>query len=189
MRIVAGRHKGRALAAPPGHDIRPTSDRAREAVFNILVHGFADFEIEGATVVDVFAGTGAMGLEAMSRGAVRTTFIDSDARAQRCIKENAAKLGEWRNVLVLGLDASRLPPPPRPARAPCTLGFLDAPYGQGLTQPALLALSHRGWLADGSLCVVEIGAGETLEAPRAYETLDTRTYGAAEIRFLRHGKA
>jgi len=108
MRIVGGRNKGRAIKAPLGKDVRPTSDRVRESVFNILLHGIDGFDIDGAAVLDVFAGTGALGLEALSRGAVHATFIDGDRKALVVAKENAARLKEWRNVTLLNLDATRL---------------------------------------------------------------------------------
>ncbi len=186
MRIVAGKHKGRPLKAPTGHDVRPTSDRTRESVFNILAHGIEDFDFDGIAALDVFAGTGALGLEALSRGAAFVTFIEQSASIARFIKENAATLGEWKNVCVLSLDASRLPPPPRIARTPCPLAFLDAPYNQDLTTPALLAMSRKGWLTEGAVCVAEVAANEPLDCPPGFTLFDERVYGAARVVFLRH---
>lgn len=186
MRIVGGRFRGRTVAAPRGRDIRPTSDRAREGVFNILTHGIEWPGFECITVIDVFAGTGAYGLEAMSRGASHGVFIDNDAASLKCAKGNAAALGEGRNVMTLKLDACRLPPPPRAANTPAPLVFLDAPYGQNLTGPALLGLAHNGWLSDGAIVVAEVAAEEEISAPKAYERLDERTYGAARIVFFRY---
>lgn len=185
MRIVAGRHRGRALKALPGLAVRPTSDRARQAVFNILAHGIPEFIFEGISVADVFCGTGALGLEALSRGAAHATFVDSDSAALKCAKENAARLGEWRNIVALRLDATQVPPPPLAAHAPCALAFLDPPYGGGLLVPALQSLAARGWLAAGAIVVAEMGAKEAFEPPRGYAPLQERTYGAAKVTFLR----
>ena len=198
MRIVGGRHKGRAIKAPPGRDVRPTSDRVRESVFNILLHGIDEFDIDGVTVLDVFSGTGALGLEALSRGAAHATFIDQDRKALAVARENAAHLKEWRNTTLLNLDATRLAPPPLAAKAPCGLAFVDAPYekgltgpsllglaNKGLTGPSLLGLANKGWISTGSVIVCEVGAAEPLDVPRAYELIDERTYGAARITFLR----
>jgi 16S rRNA (guanine966-N2)-methyltransferase len=185
LRIVAGRHRGRTLKSLPGPGLRPTSDRARESVFNILAHGIPGFAFEGSAVVDVFCGTGAFGLEALSRGAARATFVDSDAASLKCAKENAARLGEWRKILALRLDAAQIPPPPLAAHAPCALAFLDPPYGSGLLLPALQGLGQRGWLAPEAIVVAEMGAKETLEPPRGFTLLQERVYGAAKIAFLR----
>ncbi len=189
MRIVAGRHRGRPLRAPEGKGVRPTSDRARQAAFNILEHGIPGFAFEDASVVDVFSGTGALGLEAISRGAAHATFIDVDALALKYAKENAARLGEWRHVLVLKIDATRLAPPPLAAKAPCMLAFLDPPYGEGLLGPALQGLAARGWLAANAVVVAEMGAKEPFEPPKGYALLQERAYGAAKIAFLRFEKA
>ena len=175
MRIVAGRHRGRRLAAPPGRDLRPTSDRAREAVFNILTHGRD--AVAGARVLDAFAGTGAMGLEALSRGAAHATFMDSDCEPCRA---NVEALGETGGAAVIEGDC--LHPPP--ADAPCRLVFLDPPYGGDLAAPALVALGEAGWIADGAVCVVEVAAGETFAVPDGFEPFDERHYGAARIVFL-----
>ena len=186
MRIVGGKHRGRNLKAPEGQNVRPTSDRTREAVFNILAHGIDGFSFQEASVVDLFCGTGALGLEALSRGAGHATFIDSDRASLALAKANAATLGEWRNVTLLKIESKRLAPPPLAAKAPCQLAFLDAPYNQGLTQPALLALSNKGWLEAGSVVVVEVAEKELLEPPRSLEVLDERTYGAARVVFLQN---
>lgn len=184
MRIVGGKHKGRSLSAPTGKDTRPTSDRVRESVFNILAHGFDDLELSEITVVDVFAGTGALGLEALSRGARHATFIDSSRSALEIVKKNGSILGEWRNCMTLKFDANQLAMPPRAAKAPCGLAFLDAPYEKELTIPALLGLVNRGWLEPGAIVVVEVGAKEEFEPPRHFEPLDERRYGAARVVFL-----
>lgn len=187
MRIVAGKHRGRTLKAPAGAGVRPTSDRARQAVFNVLAHGVPGFAFEGIAVADLFAGSGALGLEALSRGAAHATFVDRDALALKSVRENAAGLGEWRAVALLKLDATRLPPPALAVQAPCALVFLDPPYGEGLVVPALQALANKGWVGPGSIVVAERGAKETFEPPRGYTLLDERTYGAAKVAFLRYG--
>ena len=185
MRIAGGRHRGRPLTVPPGRDVRPTSERARQAVFNILLHGLEGAAtMEGAIVLDVFAGTGALGLEALSRGASKAVFIDRDEAALQLIRRNAASLGEHRNSVLLRLDAGALPPPPRLAEAPAILAFLDAPYAAGLTGPALAGLRQKGWLAPGAVAVVEVGAKEALPPTSGYRLLDERTYGAARVIFL-----
>jgi len=189
MRIVGGKFRGRTLSAPKGLDVRPTSDRAREGVFNILAHGIDWPGFDGITVVDVFAGTGAYALEAMSRGAAHAVFIDNDGNSLNCAKGNAATCGEGRNVSALKLDATRLAPPPRSAKTPAALAFLDAPYKLNLTGPALLGLSHKGWLAPGAIVVVEVAADEEIPVATGYEPLDERTYGAARIAFFRYGKS
>jgi 16S rRNA (guanine966-N2)-methyltransferase len=186
VRIVAGKHRGRPLLAPTGKAIRPTADRTRESLFNVLAHGVPGFAFEGASVVDVFAGTGALGLEALSRGAAHATFIDSDPAALHVIRQNAAKLGEWRAVTLLKLDAGHLPPPALAAKAPCRLAFLDPPYGENLLVPALQGLAARGWLAADAIAVAEIGAKEHLDPPKDFALIDERAYGAAKIVFLRY---
>ncbi len=170
---------------PDGTDVRPTGDRVREAVFNILSHSIAWPGFEGSGVIDVFAGSGACGLEALSRGAAHATFIDHDGAALMGIKRNAAALGEARTVTLLRLDATRLPPPPAAAGCPCALALLDAPYGSDRSVPALHGLASRRWLDRGGIAVVEIGARETLAPPPGYSLLDARTYGAAQVVFLR----
>ncbi len=187
MRIVAGRCKGRAIKAPRGLDVRPTSDRARESLFNILEHGIDWEGLMGANVLDLFCGTGALGLEALSRGAAKACFVDNSPASLRAAKENAAAVGEWRNVQTLKLDCARLPTPPRIAGAPCRVAFLDAPYEKGLTAPALDGLGRRGWIGDGALCVAEVAADEPLDPPKRYAILDERVQGAARLVFLRLG--
>ena len=184
MRIVGGKHKRRPLKAPPGLDIRPTSDRAREALFNILEHGIDDFRIIDASVIDVFAGTGALGLEALSRGAAHASFIDHDPRALKCAQANAGAIGEGRTVTMLKLDALNLPPPPLAAQAPCTLAFLDPPYRSGMAIDALRCLKTKGWISEGTICVVELAAKEVFTTPDSFDELDRRTYGAAQLLFL-----
>jgi 16S rRNA (guanine966-N2)-methyltransferase len=183
MRIIGGKHRGRPLSAPQGRAVRPTSDRAREALFDILAHGrLADGPAyEGARVLDVFAGTGAFGLEALSRGAAQATFMEKDRTALAALRANIEVLGEARAAAVLPVDARR---PPQ-AGAPCALAFLDPPYGEDLAAPALTALAAAGWLAPGALVVIEVAAKQTLAAPDGFALLDERRYGAAKLVFLR----
>jgi 16S rRNA (guanine966-N2)-methyltransferase len=183
MRIVAGRHRGRRLAAPPGDTVRPTSERAREALFNILAHGrLAPAPVfEDARVLDVFAGTGAFGLEALSRGARFATFIEKDREARDVLAANIKALGETSRTRLLAVDATA---PPR-ADGPYALVFLDPPYRSGLATPALEALSRAGWLAPDALIVVELAARSDFEPPEGFVSLEERRYGAGRLVFLR----
>jgi 16S rRNA (guanine966-N2)-methyltransferase len=184
MRIVAGRHRGRRLLAPPGETVRPTSDRAREALFNILSHGqlAADgIPFAGAAVLDAFAGTGALGLEALSRGAAEVFFIEREREALAILRHNIAALGEDARARVVPGDATR---PPR-APSACALAFLDPPYRSGLAAAALGALDAAGWLAPEALAVAELAAREELRPPAGFNLLDERVYGAARLIFLR----
>lgn len=188
-RIIAGKHRGRPLKVPMGGIVRPTADRAREALFNILAHGIDWSGFEGISALDVFAGSGACGLEALSRGAAHATFIDHDGVALMTIRRNAAAIGEARTVAMLKLDATRLPAPAGAACAPCGLAFLDPPYESGLATPALQGLTTRRWLAPGAIAVVEVAAREPLTIPPGYILLNERAYGAARLVFLRAGEA
>lgn len=172
------------LSAPEGRDVRPTSDRARESIFNILAH--ADFapDLQGASVVDAFAGSGALGLEAMSRGAKMVTFLDRDARARANILKNAGTLGIARSILVLNLDATKLPPPPRAAQCPADIIFMDPPYPNDVTAPTLISMTHRGWLKPGTLVVAETPAERDFACPRNFTLADQRKYGVALVSFL-----
>jgi 16S rRNA (guanine966-N2)-methyltransferase len=186
MRIVGGRHRGRKLMAPEGRDTRPTSDRTRESLFNVLLHGIEDFELEGVACADLFCGTGALGLEALSRGAVRAVFVDNGAEALLLARRNAAGIGEVGNIVTLKLDATRLPPPAGAVGAPLGLVFLDPPYESGMAHPALQGLANKGWLKDGAVAVVEVAAKEAFQPPRGFTVSTERTYGAAKVIFLRY---
>ncbi len=186
VRIVGGRHRGRRLAAPGGSDTRPTTDRTRESLFNILGHADwgpdgADL-LEGAIVVDAFCGTGALGLEALSRGAAHASFLDVGRAALDAVRANVAALGEGANAAVLRADATR---PPTAAR-PCTLAFLDPPYGQDLAPRALAGLAKAGWLAPGAVLVVEVAGRDPLPLPPGFVELDERRYGDTRVQFLRY---
>ncbi|MGB0681910.1 MAG: 16S rRNA (guanine(966)-N(2))-methyltransferase RsmD [Magnetovibrionaceae bacterium] len=185
MRIVGGAFRGKALRAPQSDDIRPTGDRAREALFNVLSHGSFSLDWDGLVVADLFCGTGALGLEALSRGAVTCTFVDVSAASLKLARQNAAACGAVKRFASLKLDASRLPPPARVTRAPIDLAFLDAPYNKGLSIPALKGLLVRKWLKPGAFVVVEVAKDEPLDPPKGYDLLDERDYGAARVLFLR----
>jgi 16S rRNA (guanine966-N2)-methyltransferase len=187
IKIVGGKHRGRALATPEGLETRPTSSRARESLFNILAH--ASWRADGtsplvdARVLDAFAGSGALGIEALSRGAAHATFLDSDAAAITAIGENLRKLGETGAAKVVRADATR----PPPAREACDLVFLDPPYRSGSAGPALTALSEAGWVKPGAIATVEVASIEDLVPPPGFEAIDERRYGAAKIVILRRG--
>ncbi|MDE1149458.1 MAG: 16S rRNA (guanine(966)-N(2))-methyltransferase RsmD [Azospirillaceae bacterium] len=184
MRIVGGRHRGRALAAPTGRDVRPTSDRTRQALFNILEHGdfFADDgpTVEGRVVLDAFCGTGALGLEALSRGAEAALFLDSSRASLDLARTNATTLKETPRCQFIQGDAAK----PPVARQAAQLVFLDPPYGQDLAPRALEALSAAGWLAPDALCVVEIGGDDTFAAPPGFNEVDDRRYGDTRVLIL-----
>ena len=185
MRIVAGALRGRAIIAPAGEATRPTGDRARQAVFNILEH--ADFgpPLAGARVIDLFAGSGALGLEALSRGAEACLFVDTDAAARGAISSNLEALGLFGKARVHRRDATALGARPASDGPPFGLAFLDPPYANGLGERALAGLLAGGWLAEGALAVFERGAAEPPARFDGYETLDERRYGAAQVVFLR----
>jgi 16S rRNA (guanine966-N2)-methyltransferase len=184
MRIVGGRHRGRRIQAPPGEAVRPTSDRAREALFNILSHGgyaAAGPPYAEARVLDAFAGTGAIGLEALSRGAAEAVFMERDGRALAALRRNVEALGETRRAVILTVDATR---PPRAAQH-CAVAFLDPPYQSGLAGPALSALAEAHWLQPQALVIVELAAREAFLPPAGFSPIEERVYGAARLVFLR----
>ncbi len=178
MRIVAGLWRGRALLAPKGEATRPTADRVRQALFDMLLHApwAGRDSVVGATVLDAFAGTGALGLEALSRGAAHAHFLERDRAALAVLRANIAALKA--PATLHAMDATRPPPGP-----PCTLVFLDPPYGQGLVEKALAALAPAGWLAPGALVVAETAREEPLTL--SAEILAERSHGAAKITILR----
>jgi 16S rRNA (guanine966-N2)-methyltransferase len=184
MRIVGGTFKGRAIAAPPGRDTRPTSDRAREAVFNILEHAAWSPGLEGRRVLDLFAGSGALGLEALSRGAGFALFVETDAGARGAIRDNVEALGLFGVTRIHRRDATDLGVKPAGVGAPFDLVFLDPPYGKGLGERALAKLRAAGWITGDALIVFECGADEAPATP-GFETLDARAYGAAKVLFLK----
>ncbi|WP_316226940.1 16S rRNA (guanine(966)-N(2))-methyltransferase RsmD [Bradyrhizobium sp. SZCCHNS3052] len=182
MRVVGGRLKGRNIASPASRDIRPTQDRLREALFNILVHAYED-PIEGARVLDLFAGTGALGIEAVSRGAAFTLFVDNGADARALLRNNVEALGLGGVTKVYRRDATNLGPA-RPVE-PFSLVFLDPPYGKGLAEKALASLRDGGWLVPSALLVVEESKAAAFKAPEGFEELERRAYDDTEFVFLR----
>ena len=177
MRIVAGALRGRPIVAPKGHSTRPTADRVRQAIFDILEHAPFAPPMEGLASVDLFAGSGAMGLEALSRGAASCLFAETDGAARAAIGRNLAALGLEGRGRVLGLDARRLGEGP-----PFDLASLDPPSGSRLAEAALAALLPR--LTPGAMAVVERGAGEPPLIAPGYELLSERAWGAARVLFL-----
>ena len=183
MRIIAGRHRGRRLEAPAGLAVRPTAERAREALFDILAHGrfAARPAFEDARVLDAFAGTGALGLEALSRGARFATFLENERAARAALQRNIAALDEGARAQILAADALH---PPR-ASGPNDLAFLDPPYGEPIAAAALEALAATGWFAEQALIVVELAARAPFAPPPGFTLLEERRYGAARLVFLR----
>lgn len=184
MRIIGGKYSGRLLAAPKGRDTRPTADRARESLFNILSHK-DDFSFDGARVIDLYAGSGALGLEAMSRGAGFCLFVETDADARGAIRDNIEALQLFGSTRIHRRSAATLGPKPAGVGSPFSLAFVDPPYGRDLVRPALDSMKAGAWLAPGALVVVEQGDGEEPVAPSSFREEDRRRYGAAQIGILR----
>jgi 16S rRNA (guanine966-N2)-methyltransferase len=182
MRIVGGRMRGRALAAPKSQAIRPTSDRLRESLFNILAHAYGD-PVTGARVLDLFAGTGALGLEALSRGAAFALFVDDGAEARALLRQNVETLGVAATARIFRRDATKLGAA-HPVE-PFGLVFLDPPYRKGLAEKALVSARDGGWLAEQALIVVEEAADAHFEAPEGFEELERRKYDDTEFVVLR----
>ena len=183
MRIVGGRLRGAKLATPQDQRLRPTSDKVREAVFNILAHGIEDFEIEGARVIDLFAGTGALGCEALSRGAAFCLFVEDAPSSRGLIRQNIENLELTGVTRVFRRDAARLGS--AGSVKPFDLLFADPPYGQGLAKRALAAAAEGGWLTPRAVCVVEERADADFAAPDGFTLLDERRYGDTAVTFLR----
>ena len=185
MRIVSGEFRGRTLKAPPGETTRPTSDRARQAVFNILEHAPWSDGVRDARVLDLFAGSGALGLEALSRGAAFCVFVETDEGARGAIRENVEALSLFGRVRVHRRDATDLGKRPAGDGPAFDLAFLDPPYGKGLGELTLAGLAEGGWLKPGAVVVFERSIAEPDVAVAGYEALDSRDYGAARVWFLR----
>lgn len=183
MRIVAGQFRGTALASvgkgDAGAHLRPTTDRVRESLFNVLQGGKFGDPITGARVLDLFAGTGALGLEALSRGAEAVCFVDDGRKAQSLIRQNMKITRSNATCQLVSRDAARLPPN---SDAPYDLVFLDPPYGKGLGPKALQAAADGGWIADEALIVFEENAPQL--APAGFDLLDQRKYGDTHVTFL-----
>lgn len=184
MRIIAGKHKGRALTTPKGRTTRPTSDRAREALFNMLIHADWAPPLADARVIDLFAGSGSLGLEALSRGATFGLFVETDNAARGAIRTNVEALGLFGNTRIHRRSATALGPRPANLGDPFDLAFLDPPYDKGLVAPALDQLKSGGWLGPAAIAVVETGSAEALEF-EGWELLNQRVNGAACLSFLK----
>lgn len=184
MRIIAGKFRGRPLVAPRGRETRPTSERAREGLFNMLAHAPWSPGIEGRRVLDLFAGAGALGLEALSRGAAFTLFVEIDAAARGAIRDNIQALGLFGSTRIHRRDACDLGAKPAGLGAPFDLIFLDPPYGRGLGERALARLSEGGWITVDAIAAFECAAEEN-PATSGFEVLDTREYGAAKVLLLK----
>lgn len=184
MRVVGGRLRGRVIEGPEDETLRPTSDRARQALFNILEHGRFSNDgrslLPGAHVLDAFCGTGALSIEALSRGAKQATLLDSASTAIVLARRNLASLGLTAQARVIQVDATK--PPPAPAAH--GIAFLDPPYRSGLAATALAALAAAGWLEPHALCIVETDARETPTTPDGFSPLDERRYGRTRLTFL-----
>jgi len=179
LRILAGTLRGRMISASYTNTIRPTSSRVKEALFNRLRHGFTDFgfRLEGARVADLFAGTGALGIEALSRGAVHATLVEQDPHALELIRSNITKLQIEDKSTVLAADATNMPSP----RLPVDLVLMDPPYGQQLTVPTLTNLAAKSWLTPGALVTAEGSGEESFKRLPGYELLDYRDYGRSRV--------
>ena len=184
MRVVGGRLKGRNLASPSSREIRPTADRLRESLFNILIHAYGD-PVSDARVLDLFAGTGALGIEAVSRGARFTLFVDNGAEARALMRDNVESLGLGGVTKVYRRDATNLGPA-HPVE-PFSLVFLDPPYGKGLADQALASLREGGWLTPAALLVVEEATSAGFKGAEGFSELERRAYDDTEFVFLRAG--
>jgi 16S rRNA (guanine966-N2)-methyltransferase len=182
MRVVGGSLRGRTIAAPKSQAIRPTADRLREALFNILMHAYGD-PVRGARVLDLFAGTGALGIEALSRGAAFTLFVDDGAEARALLRENTASLGLGGTSKVFRRDATKLGPA-YPVE-PFSLAFLDPPYGQKLAEQALVSARMGAWFTSDVLIVVEEAVKSAFAAPEGFTELERRRYDDTEFVVLR----
>ena len=183
MRVVGGRFRGRTLAGPKSDAIRPTSDRLRETIFNVLAHGYGD-PVEGARVIDLFAGTGAMGIEALSRGAAFCLFVEEGAQARGLIRENVESLGLGGATRLFRRDATRMGAAGQ--NPPASLVFCDPPYGKDLAPRALKSCADGGWLSPGALVVVEEAQGAGVALPDGFEELERRDYGETKVLFARY---
>ena len=184
MRIVAGTLKGRPLATPKRPGLRPTADKVRESLFNILAHGIDGFDLDGAHVLDLFAGTGALGLEALSRGAASCVFVENTAAARAVIQENITNFSLGGVARVFRRDATALGPSTQHVKF--NLVFADPPYGQGLGERALASAIHGNWLASDAIVVLEEAGDSAIALPAGVTQLDHRTYAATQIIIARH---
>jgi 16S rRNA (guanine966-N2)-methyltransferase len=183
MRVVGGRLRSRPIAGPKGDGIRPTADRLREALFNILIHGYGD-PVTGARVLDLFAGTGALGIEAISRGAAYSLFVDDGVQARALLRDNTESLGLGGTTRIFRRDATKLGPA-HPLE-PFSLGFLDPPYRKGLAEKTLISAREGGWFKSDALVVVEEAADAAFMAPKGFTEIERRPYDDTELVFLRN---
>lgn len=183
MRIVAGTFKGREIKGPASGATRPTSDRVRESIFNILAHGVEGFELDGCRVMDLFAGTGALGLEALSRGAKFCCFVEDDAGARGVIRTNADQCGVIGQTRIWRRDATDLGP--CAPQSPYDLVFADPPYGKGLGEKALASVLNGGWLTSGGIVVLEEAAKSIVAGVTGLTLLDKREYGDTQVLIYR----
>jgi len=186
MRIVGGSLRGRALAAPKTDATRPTSDRVREAVFNILAHGAASVDFTGGRVIDLFAGTGALGLEAISRGASFALFVEDDVSARATIRTNIENFGLTGQTKIFRRDATDLRDSAQHGQF--DVAFLDPPYDKGLGPRALSALADGGWLKPGAIVVLEDRRDAPIALPVGFVLLDQRTWGDTQVVFARYDR-
>ena len=182
MRVVGGRLRGRVLAGPKSQTIRPTADRLRESLFNILIHAYGD-PVADARVLDLFAGTGALGIEALSQGAAFALLLDDGAEARALLRENTTTLGLGGVTKIFRRDATKLGPVA--PLEPFSLAFLDPPYGQHLAEEALSSARSGGWLAPDALIVVEEAVKSAFAAPEGFSELERRRYDDTEFVILR----
>ena len=182
MRVIGGTLRGRTIASPKSQAIRPTADRLREALFNILVHAHDD-PITGARVLDLFAGTGAFGIEALSRGAAFTLFVDDGAEARALMRENVDTLGLGGTSRIFRRDATKLGPA-HPVE-PFSLAFIDPPYGHGLAEKSLVSARAGGWLTPDAIVVVEEAAEVAFAPPEGFSEIERRRYDDTEFILLR----
>jgi len=179
MRIVGGKFRGRAITTPKHEGLRPTADRVRESLFNILEHGVEDFALEGVRVIDLFAGTGALGLEALSRGGAFCLFVEGSPEARALIRDTIEALQLTGAARIFRRDATDLGA--AGTMAPFGLAFLDPPYGKGLGERALASLQQGGWLVPGAVIVLEERAAAEVALPPGYDEIDRRTWGDTQI--------
>lgn len=178
MRIISGKHRGRRIEAPKGVEVRPTTDRCREALFNLLMHGhFEESPIIGQPVLDLCCGTGALGLEALSRGAAHVTFVDSSKRSLDCARDNASALGEYANARFMLTDVQQLPSTDKPV----ALVLMDAPYHSGLIAPTYHTLTKRGWLRSGAVLAFEHSIKDPFPELAGCTLITARDYGKTAV--------
>jgi 16S rRNA (guanine966-N2)-methyltransferase len=184
VRIVGGDLKGRSLTTPKGSATRPTSDRAREALFNILAHANWGRDLDGIRVIDLFAGSGALGFEALSRGASWCLFVETEAAARGAIRENIEQLSLFGQTRIHRRDATSLGKRATNIGEAFNLALIDPPYGRGLGEKALSGLVYGNWVEDDAIAMLEVGSDEDPDTP-GWDRLDVREYGAAKVLFLK----